>query len=303
MQIKNIFKRKQNSYKNNYGHVLVIAGSYNMPGASVLCANSAITSGAGLVTFAFPKSAYPVISKNIKPEIMLLPLEEKNGTFSKSAQNKILNFIEKRKISSVAVGCGMGKSSSVKNLILSIIKNFDIYVTIDADGLNSLENKEKNLIIKEFKNVKSKIIITPHPKEFERISGIKYKEDKNYRKEITKTFAENNDIICVLKGHKTVVSDGKKIYVNNTGNAGMATAGSGDVLTGIISSFACIENKDLLLKVATAVYVHGLAGDFAAEEKTQISMVASDIIDNIYKAIKKIAKDNLEEQKIRRTEE
>ena len=290
MQIKNIFKRNQNSFKNNFGHILVIAGSYNMPGAGVLCANSAITSGAGLVTIAFPKSAYPVIAENIKPEIMLLPLEEKNGTFSKSAQNKILKFIEKRKITSVAIGCGTGKSSSVKNLILSIIKKFDIYVTIDADGLNSLEGKQKNSIIKEFKNSKSKITVTPHPKEFERISGIKYKEDTNYRKQITKTFAKNNDIICLLKGHKTVVSDGKKVYVNTTGNAGMATAGSGDVLTGIISAFACIENKDLLLKVSTAVYVHGLAGDFAAKEKSQVSMTASDIIGNIFKAIKKITK-------------
>ena len=290
MQIKNIFKRNQNSFKNNFGHVLVIAGSYNMPGAGVLCANSAITSGAGLVTIAFPKSAYPVIAKNIKPEIMLLPLEEKNGTFSKSAQNKILKFIEKRKITSVAIGCGTGKSSSVKNLILSIIKKFDIYITIDADGLNSLEGKQKNSIIKEFKNSKSKITVTPHPKEFERISGIKYKEDTNYRKQITKTFAKNNDIICLLKGHKTVVSDGNKVYINTTGNAGMATAGSGDVLTGIISAFACIENKDLLLKVSTAVYVHGLAGDFAAKEKTQVSLTASDIIGNIFKAIKKITK-------------
>ena len=288
MKIKNIFKRKQNSFKNNFGHVLVIAGSYNMPGAAVLCANSAITSGAGLVTIAFPKSAYPVIAKNIKPEIMLLPLEEKNETFSKSAQNKILKFIEKRKITSVAIGCGTGKNSSVKSLILSIIKKFDIYVTIDADGLNSLEGKHKNSIIKEFKNAESKITVTPHPKEFERISGVKYKEDNNYRKEITKTFAKNNDIICLLKGHKTVVSDGNKIYVNSTGNAGMATAGSGDVLTGIISAFVCIENKDLLLKVATAVYVHGLAGDFAAKEKTQVSMTASNIIDNICKAVKKI---------------
>jgi NAD(P)H-hydrate epimerase len=290
MKIHNIFKRKQNSYKNNFGHILVIAGSYNMPGAAVLCANSAISSGAGLVTIAFPKSAYPVIAKNIKPEIMLLPLEEKKGIFSKSAQNKILKFIEKRKISSIAIGCGMGNNSSVKNLILSIIKKFDIYVTIDADGLNSLQDIHKNSIIKDFKNAKAKIVITPHPKEFERISQIKYKEDENYRKVITKTFAKNNDIICVLKGHKTVVSDGNKIYINNTGNAGMATAGSGDVLTGIISAFVCIENKDLLLKVATAVYVHGFAGDFAAKEKTQVSMTASNIIDNIYKAIKKITK-------------
>lgn len=290
MKIKNIFSRNQNSYKNSYGHVLVISSSYNMPGAGILCANSAITSGAGLVTFAFPKSAYPVIAQNIKPEIMLLPLEEKNGFFTKSAINKIFKFIEKRKITSIAIGCGMGKSLLLQKLILSIIKKFDGYVTIDADGLNSLETKQKNSILKEFKNAKSKIIVSPHPKEFERISGIKYKEDKNYRQQITKTFAKNNDIICILKGHNSIVSDGNKVYINNTGNAGMATAGSGDVLTGIISAFVCNKNKDLLLKVATAVYVHGFAGDFASKEKTQTCMIASDIINNIHKAIKKITK-------------
>lgn len=288
MKILNIFSREQNSYKNIFGHILVIASSYNMPGAGVLCANSAITSGAGLVTFAFPKSAYPVIAKNIKPEIMLLPSEEKDNTFTKSAQNKILNFIKQKKISSVAIGCGMGKNVSLKNLIFSIIKNFDIYVTIDADGLNSLQNKQKKSVIKEFKNAKAKIIISPHPKEFERISGIPYKEDTNYRKEKTKVFAKNNDIICVLKGHKTVVSDGNRIYINNTGNAGMATAGSGDVLTGIISAFVCNKNKDLLLKVATAVYIHGLAGDLASKQKTKTCMIASDIIENIHKAVGKL---------------
>ena len=173
MQIKNIFNRKENSYKNNYGHILVIAGSHTMPGAAVMCANSAITSGAGLVTVAFPKSAYMSISANIKPEIMLLPLEENIQDITKSAQNKILNFIKDKNISSVAIGCGMGKIASLKNLIFSIIKNFDIYMTIDADGLNSLRNIQKNSVIKEFKNSKAKIIVTPHPKEFERISGIK----------------------------------------------------------------------------------------------------------------------------------
>lgn len=288
MQMKNIFKRNKNSYKNNFGHVLVIASSYKMPGAGVLCANSTIKSGAGLVTFAFPKSAYPVIAQNIKPEIMLLPLEEQNGTFSRNSQKKILKFIKERKVNSVALGCGTGKSSLLKRLILTIIKKSDLYITIDADGLNSLQNKQKNSIIKEFKNSKAKIIITPHPKEFERISGIKYKEQDNYRKQITKTFAKNNDIICVLKGHNTVVSNGKKTYMNNTGNAGMATAGSGDVLTGMISAIVCNKDSNLFLKVSTAVYLHGLAGDFAAKEKTQVSMTATDIIDNIYLAFKKV---------------
>jgi len=289
MKIKNIFSRNQSSFKNNFGHVLVIAGSYNMPGAGILCANAAIRSGAGLVTFAFPKSAYCVIAKNIKPEIMLLPLEEKNGRLTKKSINKIINFIREKKIDSLAVGCGMGQNSAIKSLILKIISEFKIYVVIDADGLNIFQKIQKNGTIAAFLSAKSKIIVTPHPKEFERISATPCKSENSlFRKKITKTFAKNNGIICVLKGHKTVVSDGNSVYVNNTGNAGMATAGSGDVLTGITASFICNKNKNLLLKVASAVYVHGLAGDKAALKKTQTALIASDIIENIPYAIRSI---------------
>ncbi len=287
--MKNIFKRNKDDYKNAFGHVLVIAGSYNMPGAGVLCANSAISSGAGLVTFAFPKSAYVGICANIKPEIMLLPVEDKNGIFAKTAHKQILDFIKKRNISSVVIGCGLGLSDKkfITDLIFAIIKKFDIYVTIDADGLNALIGKQKNHIIKEFKSAKAKIIVTPHPKEFERLSQIKYNSDDKYRKEITKTFAKNNNIICVLKGHKTVVSDGKTVYVNSTGNPGMATAGSGDVLAGMISAIVCNKEKELLKKVAAAVYLHGLAGDIAVKEKTETCLTASDIIASLPSAILK----------------
>ncbi len=285
MKIHNIFKRSPFSHKNDFGHVLVVGSSYNMPGAGILCANSAIRSGAGLVTFAFPESAYPVIAKNIKPEIMLLPLKDKIGEISFKAVKEIINFIEKKKITSVVAGCGAGQNSNIKKLITAIIKKYDIFVTIDADGINSFQKMQKNGIIKDFVNAKAKIILTPHPKEFERISGMPYNPADSFRREAAKTFASNNGIICVLKGHKTIVSDGRGIYVNNSGNAGMATAGSGDVLAGIISAFVCNKNKNLMLKVASAVYVHGLAGDKAAAEKTQTSLIASDIIDNIASAI------------------
>lgn len=288
MNFNKLFKRKKNSYKNNFGHVLVVASSYNMPGAGVLCSNAAIRSGAGLVTFAFPESIYPAVIQNIKPEIMLLPLKEKNKKLTEAAKTQVINFIDKRKITSVVIGCGCGQSLFLKNLIKSIIKNFEIYVVIDADGINSFSNQQQNSTVKEFINSKAKIIITPHPKEFERISGMKYDNTSAGRKKIAETFAKNNDIICVLKGHKTVVSDGEKVYINNTGNPGMATAGSGDVLSGIIASVICNENKDLLLKTATAVYIHGLAGDFAAKNKTQVSMTASDIIENLPKAFRSI---------------
>jgi len=288
MNFNKLFKRKKNSYKNNFGHVLVVASSYNMPGAGVLCSNAAIRSGAGLVTFAFPESIYPAVIQNIKPEIMLLPLKEKNKKLTEAAKTQVINFIDKRKITSVVIGCGCGQSLFLKNLIKSIIKNFEIYVVIDADGINSFSNQQQNSTVKDFINSKAKIIITPHPKEFERISGMKYDNTSAGRKKIAETFAKNNDIICVLKGHKTVVSDGEKVYINNTGNPGMATAGSGDVLSGIIASVICNENKDLLLKTATAVYIHGLAGDFAAKNKTQVSMTASDIIENLPKAFRSI---------------
>lgn len=286
--MKNIFKREKTNFKNDFGHVLVIAGSYNMPGAGVLCANSAISSGAGLVTFAFSESAYVGVCANIKPEIMLFPLQEKNGKLTKTAHKQVMDFIDKRNITSVVIGCGLGlkEKKFITDLIFSIIKK-DIFVTIDADGLNALEGKQKNNIIKEFITAKAKIIITPHPKEFERISHIKYNSDDKYRKEITKTFAKNNNIICVLKGYKTVVSDGKIVYVNNTGNPGMATAGSGDVLAGMISAIVCNKETDLLKKVSTAVYLHGLAGDIAAKEKTETCLTSSDIIANLPKAILK----------------
>lgn len=288
MKIRNIFKRNKTSYKNNYGHILVVASSYNMPGAGVLCANSAICSGAGLVTFAFPKSAYNAVVKNIKPEIMLLPLDDKNGRISIKAKKSILNFIEDIKVNSVVIGCGIGKINSIKSIIKSIIKKYEILVIIDADGLNVFEGQQQNGVIKDFKNAKAKIIVTPHPKEFERISGIKNIYSLTERKNNAKLFAKNNATICVLKGHKTVVSDGNRVYVNKTGNPGMATAGSGDVLSGIISAFVCNKNNDLMLKVATAVYVHGLAGDIAGKKKTQVSLIASDIIDNIPQAVRRI---------------
>lgn len=288
MKIHNIFKRDKKSHKNDYGHVLVVAGSYNMPGAGVLCANSAIISGAGLVTFAFPESCYAAVAANIKPEIMLLPVSDDKGKISAKAGKTIMKFIEEIKISSVAAGCGAGKNDALRGIIKEIIKKYEIPVVIDADGLNVFEKTREKGIVKDFKNAKADVIVTPHPKEFGRISGIKYDPSPAARKKNAGIFAKNNGTICVLKGYKTVVTDGARFYVNKTGNPGMATAGSGDVLSGIIAAFVCNKNSDLMLKVATSVYIHGLAGDIAAEKKTQVSLTASDIIDNIPKAVRRI---------------
>lgn len=290
MKFKNIFKRKKNSHKNDYGHVFIAAGSYNMPGAAVLCANAAITAGAGLVTLAFPRSCYNGISKKVKPEIMLLPLDDSGGRLSQKAKKTIVNFIKSRRVTSAVFGCGSGRSGALKNIISEVIKSFEIPVIIDADGLNVFEKEQKNGIIKQFKNAKAKIILTPHPKEFERISGLKYKDSQSARKQQAKLFAANNGTICVLKGSDTVVSDGLSVYVNKTGNPGMATAGSGDVLSGITAAFAGYSNTDLMLKVEAAVYTHGLAGDIAAAEKTQICLTAGDIINNMSEAIRRIIK-------------
>ncbi len=281
-------KRKKNSHKGNYGHVLIIGGSRGMSGAIVLASNACIRSGAGLVTAGIPSSQQEIVAKKVFPEIMTLPLSEtKNKTLSFSSFKEIYRFISERKVSTIAIGPGLRVNPSTKKLVKKILKKIKIPTIIDADGLNALKGSFKNNI-----NLGFNVLITPHPGEMSRLSGISIKEIQRNRKEIAKQFARKHCVICILKGYKTIVTDGKKIFINNTGNPGMATAGSGDVLTGMISAFVNqTKGKNTKEKLFNAgvvsVYLHGLAGDISAKEKTKISLIASDIIEKIPYALKK----------------
>lgn len=276
-------QRKPDAHKGNFGHIFILAGSAKFSGAAVLSAHAAIRAGAGLVTLGIPKSLNSAIIK-IKPtEVMTLPLSEsKEGSLNLAAYRKIKNFINKVDI--VVVGPGLSQDKSTQALVRKVISNTNKPIVIDADGLNALA---KHLdILRITHNAQRTRILTPHPGEIARLLGMSIKKIQAGRKKITKDFAGNYKLTLVLKGNYTMVADYRNTtYINKTGNPGMATAGSGDVLTGIIAAFLG-QGLDAFRAAKYAVYVHGLAGDIAAKEKTQISLIASDIIEKIPEAIK-----------------
>jgi len=266
-------KRKPDSHKYDYGHILVIAGSKTMPGAGVMCCLGAMRSGAGLVTYAAKEDFYNHVCgvAVLNPEIMFFIYE---------TAKDILDYIMSKKISSVVVGPGL-KSSY--NFVKEIINSVSIPVVLDASGLACF-----NGLADELKNAKAKLIITPHLGEFSKLLNIRSNDIKSDKKKITANFAKRNCLICVLKGSTTLVSSNGYIYKNNTGTPAMATAGSGDVLSGVISSFVnFISNTFDAVKFA--VFVHGLAGELSEVDKGTTGVMARDIIENICYAIKKIS--------------
>jgi ADP-dependent NAD(P)H-hydrate dehydratase / NAD(P)H-hydrate epimerase len=273
-------KRKRSSHKGNFGHVFIIAGSRRFSGAAVLSAEAALRCGAGLVTLGIPESINSAVIK-IKPiEVMTLPLPETaEGTLSASGYKKILDFIQS--VDVVVIGPGLSRHASTQQLARKLIKAVTKPAIIDADGLNAAAACPGILAGK---------LITPHPGEMARLLGARgasFSAGHAQRKEVAKQFARYYNVTIVLKGHRSVVADGQgKVYLNTTGNPGMATAGSGDVLTGMIAALLG-QGLDKFNAAKYAVYLHGLAGDLAAREKTEVSLIASDIIAYIPQAIKK----------------
>lgn len=276
-----LLRRELDTNKGDFGHILILAGSRRFSGAALLCAEAAIRSGAGLVTLGLPESLnLPIIRIKAK-EIMLLPLPEtKEGALSPRAFKKINDFV--KKIDILVVGPGLGLDKTTQSLIRKVIIKTDKPIVIDADGLNALVG-HLNILHKSSKE----IIMTPHPGEMARLIGDKVDKVQNKKKEIAKKFCVGHKVTLVLKGYQTIVSDYmNNLYINKTGNPGMSTAGAGDVLTGIIAAFLG-QGLSAFDAAKYGVYLHGLAGDLAAKEKTQISLIASDIIGKIPDAIKR----------------
>jgi len=277
-------KRKPNSHKKDYGHVFVLAGSLGLSGAAVLCCQAAMRSGAGLVTLGVPKSLNSVMESKLT-EVMTLPLSETgNVSLSLEARQEIEKFIDK--VDVMAIGPGLSQDKSTQALIRSLIMSCEKPMVIDADGLNALAGYLDDLSY-QINKLRSVKILTPHPKELSRLTGESIDHIQKNRENIASDFAKKNSATVVLKGYKTVVaSPDNKTYVNETGNPGMATAGSGDVLTGVIASFLA-QKLNPFDAAKFAVYIHGLAGDLAVKEKTVLGLIASDIIDKIPEAIKR----------------
>ena len=280
--IKVIFpKRDENSNKGNFGYVGIIGGSTEYSGAVKLanlsCAS--LTSGCGVVRLIIPKE----IANGVMPYLLeqtLFTIESKDGhmIFEKEKIDKSLE-----KLKALAIGMGWGESEDNKKILRYILETKDIPVVIDADGLNTLAKMDKSIL----NRTKCKVILTPHLKEFERISGYDFEDIKNNPQELAIKFANEYKVILLLKGHTTTVTDGKTTYLVKRGCAGMATAGSGDVLSGILVGILGY-NEPNVLSIAAGAYLAGLAGELAEEELNDISMKASDTISKIPEAINKI---------------
>jgi len=275
-----LLRRKSNVHKNQFGHVLILAGSKQMLGAGALTSLAAIRSGAGLVTLGVPHGLNSALQKKISNVIMTLPLKEtRNQTLAFSAFHQIKKFYSK--YSAIAIGPGLSENPSTQRLILRIIETSPMPLIIDADALNAL-HRNLNILTKT-NTVK---ILTPHPGEMSRLTGKKKTIIEKNRKNTADTFAKKYHCTLLLKGAETVIaSPGKRTYTNTTGNSGMATAGSGDVLTGMIAAFVA-QGLSAFDATKYGAYLHGKAGDLAAKNKTRLSMIASDIIEYIPRVLK-----------------
>lgn len=278
---KAVFNRPDDSNKGTLGSLLCICGSYGMAGAAIMAGKAALRCGIGLLKIAVPKSIYPVCATNIL-ESVYYPLEEtSNGVISSKNTDFLLEMCEKS--SAVLIGCGLSVCDDTKNLVQSVITNCEKPLVIDADALNCICNKPEIL-----KNLKAPAIITPHPGEMARLLHSTPKTVNSNRENTAIDFAKKFGVVTVLKGAGTIIAstDGE-VYINHTGNSGMATGGSGDVLSGIIGSLLA-QGASPINAAAAGVFLHGTIGDLAAEKLGKISMLPTDMIDMIPTAYLKL---------------
>ena len=259
-------RRKPDTNKGDYGRLLIVAGSPGMTGAAVLASRGAMRSGVGYAILSVPKSLVLLVDSMI-PEVVTIPFEQ------------IPKF--KKKVNAIAIGPGIGVNRKAKKLISSLVARPTTLI-IDADGINNLGKNPKRL-----KKAKAKVILTPHPGEMSRLIGKRIKDIQKHRDAIALETAKKLGCIIVLKGHKTAVADPTgKLFVNPSGNPGMASAGVGDVLTGMIGGLAAQGLSPWDAAVA-GVFLHGCAGDLAAKEKGEYGMIASDLVEKVPYAISK----------------
>ena len=284
--------RKRNSHKGSYGRVLVLAGSPGLTGAAYLCSKAALRSGSGIVTLGVPESLNPIMEAKLTC-VMTHPLPEtKASTLSNKGKKKIMKLCESHDV--VALGPGLSQQPETRELILWLIQNIDRNMVIDADGLNALSDN-----VNVLQKIKRHSVLTPHPGEMSRLASLGLAKDvqkdrlntaSQFVQSIQKKLNNEGKLTLVLKGDKTIVANSRKVYVNRTGNPGMATAGTGDVLTGIIASLIG-QGYDVFDASQLGVYIHGLAGDIAAKKKGEHSMIASDIIEYLPDAFIKYNKE------------
>ena len=277
--MKNLFINfAENCNKYTRGKTAIIGGSAGMTGAVCLASKAASRSGCGLVCAVVPGELNSIFEIKLTEE-MSLPLNSENGSFKGDDTEKLFDMLAKCR--SVATGMGAGKSKGYQKVLKWLLREYKGKLILDADALNIIADKPYYL--------RGGVITTPHAGEFSRLTGKSSIEIENNREELAKKYAKENSVVVVLKGKDTIVTDGERVHINKTGNKGMAKGGSGDVLSGIIASL-CAQGMENYDAAVCGVYLHGLAGDIAKENYTDMAMTASDIIKHIPDAYKEILK-------------
>jgi NAD(P)H-hydrate epimerase len=283
--------RRADSHKGDFGRALVVGGSFGMSGAVSLAGRAALRSGAGLVTLAVPFVVQNVVA-GFEPSYMTHGLADENGQIARAATGDVI--VKASEATTVAIGPGLGRSDVLTEFVGAVYQAVQRPMVVDADALFALAQRPAVLSAPGGPRV-----LTPHPGEFQRLTGTPYKESQRIEAaaelargedDLHWTFrhktsgntesnalsSERPEMVVVLKGHGTIITDGSRVSINQTGNPGMATGGSGDVLTGIITALIC-QGMSPFDAARLGAHVHGLAGDLASAELGQVALIASDL--------------------------
>jgi len=264
-------RRPREAHKGQFGHVLVVAGSPGMTGAGCMAASAAQRAGAGLVTLALPRSLN-IVAEIALGSAMSMPLPETcDGALGLAAGAHLLERAHRFNVA--AIGPGLRTAEETQRMVRRLVARLQVPIVVDADGLNALAQGPDVL-----QRRRAATILTPHPGEMSRLVGCaSVAEVQSDRTGTALRFARQHGVVVVLKGHGTVITDGERVWINETGNPGMATGGTGDVLTGLIAGLLC-QGLGPFDASRLGAFVHGLAGDVAAARKGELSLVAEDVL-------------------------
>ncbi len=278
--------RAPDGNKGTFGRVLVVAGSRGMSGAAILSGMAVLRGGAGLVQVATPAEVLPLVAA-YNPCYLTAPLpQDDQGRVSTGGEELVLELAGKCDV--LALGPGLGQGDAITHLVKAVLTNAALPLVLDADGLNALAKLWTGKPRKDAPARSHPLVLTPHPGEFARLLNTTIADVIQNRESLAVQFAAERRVVLVLKGHHSLVTDGQRLYRNTTGNPGMATGGTGDVLTGLIAALLA-QKLDAFAAAQLGVYLHGLAGDLAKEQLGEVSLIASDLLDYLPAAFRSSA--------------
>ena len=276
-------KREPFSHKGSFGRALLICGSKNMVGCCALATEGALRSGAGLVTLAFPECLYTALTSRLTENLFLPLSTNKDGFISSDSVKTLLSACENSDV--IMVGCGLGTSESIKELVKALVTENEKPLIMDADALNCLSEFNDILL-----NKKCEILLTPHPGEMSRLCGLSVADIEENREEIIVDFCKTYKVNVLLKGHETLIcnSSADSLYINKTGNTGLSKGGAGDLLSGIIAGLTPSMKSNLYDSAVLGAFVHGMSADLLKNEMSEYSILPSDcakVLGKVYSRI------------------